>query len=443
MMPQEEFPLPAVADALEPFIKPREEVYQIRQELQKHVQRQLKSIDVPLTAANLTTAPEGDLTEFTSPPLTGVRRAYLKALQAHTAAQSRFESLKADLAKLNTEQNEPSASADDLVHESYLPLLRQRERQRRLLVLDRTFAQIDAAGKGVVDGHLDDIVKQSAGELPTPPPSQPASSSDKADVNTRILALKKAVLSAKRSVEDAQNGRVKHRPGSNTSSKSSTEVDVAGLQRALNELTGWMEHQLAVIGEADTAIPQSAHAIANTNGHVETAETASSERVEQLYEQYIAARQHLIETVNNPPPPDSESSPSSPVLERSTNSGTNSNTNSRHAPAAVMLPYIASLTTHKQFESSLLQQSAYLRKVIHSAEEETQRLLSLKADESHLVHPGASRGVDWEVAGAEAGKATIDAAMQRLKVGQQYVKDAESKITAIEGLPRVFDKLAR
>ncbi|KAF2766871.1 hypothetical protein EJ03DRAFT_329641, partial [Teratosphaeria nubilosa] len=363
-MPQEKFPLPEVADALEPFIKPREEVSQIRQELQKHVQRQLKAVDVPLTAVNLTTAPEGDLTEFSSPPLTGVRRAYLKALQAHAAAQSRFDSLKADLAKLNTNKNDSFESFGDLVNESYIPILRQRERQRKLLVLDRTFAQINAAGKAVVDGHLDDIVKQSAGNLPTPPSSQPASISDKADINTRILDLKKAVLSAKRSVEDIRNGRSTHRPDSNASSKSSTEADVAGLQRALNELTGWMEHQLAVIGEADTASSQSAPATANTNGHVETAQTASLEHVEQLYEQYIAARQHLIETVNNPPSPDSESSPSSPVLERSASG----NSNSRRAPAAVMLPYISSLATHKKLESSLLQQSAHLRKVIHSTE---------------------------------------------------------------------------
>jgi hypothetical protein len=436
MADPQEFPLPEVAEALGPFIRPRNEIAQIRKELQNHVQSQLKSGDAPLATTNLANPTEGELPDVPTSSLTGVRRAYLKALQAHATAQSRYEALKADLARLQTGTTEDHTKPKEaLVHESYIPLLRQRERQRKLLVLDSTFAQIHAAGKGVVDGHLDDVVRQQAGDLPTPPSTQPSAFNEKPDVNARILELKKAILSTKRSIDAPKSG-----PSSTqsvASSKSMNEPEIAGLQHALNELTGWMEHQLAIIGETEAEAAQSAPPTPSANGQVGDTVPTSLDDVEVLYEQYLEARQRLIETSNDPPESKFDPISLSPIRERSSAQGS-----SRSSAAETILPFIPSLVSSKQQEASLLQQGTHIRRAITTAEAETLRLISRLADESHLVHPGASKCKDWADAANEAGKATKEAALQRVRAGQDFAGAAEWRMKEVEKLPEALEELS-
>ena len=436
MTPQE-CPLPEVAEALAPYIKPRNEVTAIRQELQNHLTKQLARSEVPVSSVTLTDQ------RFTQPPetsaaLTGVRKAYLQALRAHATAQTRYDSLKADLSRLSgsTEQGLHALTSTTItVHDVHIPLLRQRERLRKLQVVDRTFSQISAAGKDATVSHLDDVVQHRAGELPVPPTTRPPSFGTKPDVETRILQLKKAVLATKRRVEA---GPVHHDPSlqDKDPARSAVEAEVAGLRSALAELTGWMEQQLAVIGEAEAdAEMVSATPRAHGNG---APRIASLEDIEAVYEDYLSARYHLLQTLNTPP-----TTIASIAAPKSTPITIIDGVEKHPTPAELLLPHITTLASTKAAEQSLLRQSTNIRRGISSAEAETSRLLARLADESFLVHPGADSrgGKAWAEASAEAAKATQELVTGRVAEGTKSVAKARQGLKAIEECVGMAERL--
>lgn len=426
MNPQD-CPLPEVAEALGPFIKPRDEVIRIRLELQAFLAKQAGISGAPLTSVNLITPDDVKKSSAVS----GVRKAYLQALRAHLAAQERYDALKVDLDRLSS-SSEPNVvvRSSGGVNDNYIPLLRQREKQRKLQTVERAFTGITAAGKDTTTGHLDDIVRQRAGDLPTPPTAQQSAFSEKPDVEARILQLKKALLASKRKVEasDATSSLV------NGTSHGGPEAEVAGLQSALNELTSWMEEKLAVIGNAENeneSVPPTPRA----NGHA-MSPPAGLEDMEALYEQYLEARRRLVETVNQPPPSDLNTD-----LATSNNGATSHETPKRPTPAEILLTHIKSLASARLHEQSLLQQSAYMRRQISTAEDENRRLIARLADESHLVHPGASKGRGWAEAAVEAGRATEEVARQRLQAGEASAEAAKKALLNIAAVPKLLDGL--
>ncbi|KAI7284333.1 hypothetical protein KC345_g2334 [Hortaea werneckii] len=427
-------PLPEVAEALGPFIKPRDEVSRIRQELQSYLQKQAGSADVPLSTANVTASSEQDVLS-PGPALSGVRKAYLQALRVHSEAQGKHDRLRADLERLSAgsldENKRPDTSAS--VTENHLPLLRQRERQRKLQAIQRAFEGISSTGKAATNAHIDDLVRQKAGDLPAPPSVQQQAYSDKPDVDGRVLELKKAIIATKRRVDLPTTSD--STSNDDTSRQSTSEV--AGLQAALQELTVWMEDQLSLIGSAE-GDSQAAPSTPSTAEQATPGATSSVEDIGALYEDYIDARERLITTINSPPsttttPDDSRSmsrSPPSRDIER------------RASPAETLLPHIRRLASTKLNEQALLQQSAYLRRQISTAEGEDQRLILRLADESHIVQPGASKGKDWAEAGKEASRATTEAASGRLKAGEKATANAKKALDDIDYVPKIFEDLS-
>ncbi|RMY39793.1 hypothetical protein D0866_01715 [Hortaea werneckii] len=421
-------PLPEVAEALGPFIKPRDEVSRIRQELQSYLQKQAGSADVPLSTANITASSERDVLS-PGPALSGVRKAYLQALRAHSEAQNKHDTLRADLRRLSAgalDENKKTTTSTS-VTENHLPLLRQRERQRKLQAIQRAFEGISSTGKAATNVHIDDLVRQKAGDLPAPPSVQQSTYTEKPDVDSSVLELKKAIIATKRRVDLLTTSDSR----SNDGTSRKTPFEVAGLQAALQELTVWMEDQLSVIGSAE-GDSQAAPPTPPTGEQATSGATSSSvEDIGALYEDYIDARERLITTINSPP-----STTTTPDESRSmSRSPPNRDIERRASPAETLLPHIRRLASTKWNEQALLQQSAYLRRQISTAEGEDQRLILRLADESHIVQPGK----DWAEAGREASRATTEAASERLKVGEKATASARKALEEIEHVPKVFE----
>ena len=428
---------PELADlqnALQPFVKTRAKTARIRIDLQAQIQSHLKDNASPLSAVTLLRQ-EADPDEPIAPSITGVRRAYLKALQAHSAAQARYDALKTELAQLSqettTDRNLNGEQRNELT-ESYLPMLRQRERSRKLQVVDRALSAIDDAGKSSILMHVDDLVKQHAGELPGPPVKQASSFDDRADVDGRILQLKRAILTMKRAID----GHQRETPASLNGSAS--EGPVGGLQSALNALTGWMETQLAIIGDGQQESSDGDAPL--TNGHHDSPQPSLND-IQQLYDDYVLARQSLLHTVTNPPKVSAATS--SPPSTSNPAAGPMQTAASHKSPAKTVLPYLDSLMFAKQEEGSLLQQSAYLRRQIAASEAETRRTIARLADESHLVQPGASTSKDWAKAAAEAGKRTAAFVEQRTEAGTKSVREAEKVLAGVEKMPELLATVAK
>ncbi|TKA22919.1 hypothetical protein B0A50_07858, partial [Salinomyces thailandicus] len=431
-MKLEDCPLPEVAEALSPFIKPRDKVARIRQALQAHVQQHTGSPNIPLTPINLTLPSEGGREiDPSSPALTGVRKAYLQALRAHAQAQQNYDAVRADIERLSTpspssnqENSEPPAS----VNQSFIPLLRYREQHRKLQAIRRAFSAITAPAQDATTVDLEDLIKQKAGNLPPPPTASQPAFSEKPDVEARVLRLKKAVLATKRRVDDASNLH------SNTPASTEPGNEIAGLQAALNELTAWMETQLLLIGIHDPSTPPPSELSTPTTTTAATTTTTTSAAnpttIQNLYKTYLTARTNLLLTTTTNPP----SLPSLPPLPANNNNNNNnsdlpsprkapptSNSTSNptpNPPLAPLLPLLPHLPPPHLSTQTLQFQPAFLRHQLTSSEQETQRLFARKAGESQFVAPGAGSGGEWAAAGDEASGSLRGVVGRRVGVGE-------------------------
>ncbi|KAK6436997.1 hypothetical protein LTR95_006805 [Oleoguttula sp. CCFEE 5521] len=416
-------PIPAVSEALTPYIRSRSEVLSIRQNLHTHLESQLHLENAtPLCSANVSNPPLSR--PLVEPPasLTGVRRAYYRALVAHQQAQSRYDGLKAELRTLSSSNTSHVATKPTHDSTDVLSLLRAREKRRKLLVLSHALDGIEDAGSALGNVAIDDVVRKRAGEVPIPPSKSQhdaANSHDGVDARHRLGELQRAMLSAKGRVEKAR-----------------------GSDFPENELIGWIERQLALIGEGQAESERVPATPVTANGQQHGEESAVSvEEIEDLYEGYSEARQGLLQTLQSRP---RDFDHGGQALESMQQRVHNDNTaETTGTPAVTLLPYVTPLLEMKNSELALSHQQAFLRKELTTAEGTSDRLLRRFADESHLVHPGASRGKDWALAGAEAGKWTKTFVEGRLHAGEAAAKLADGKLEAIEKVKGDLEKLER
>lgn len=431
-MATDDCPLPDVAKALSPFIRSRDQVASIRRELQSYLQSELREDETTLSRLNLAN-PGLRVTDSPTTALTGVRKAYWKALQAHTQAQEKLDALKAELDQIKSNKNakgnaDPSSSSSP--NEGYITLLRQREKHRKLKVIDRALANITSPETGSSMNNLEDVVKSKTDDIPTPPTGQ-LSFNRSPEVEARLMELKKAIVSTKRKTEE-QRARMSS-PPANGIHQATSKGEVAGLQKALQELTVWMESQLTLIANAE-ADAQSAQTDQITN-EIHTESQISIEDIESLYEQYLETRQRLIETVNDDATAESSSNGISFNTETSGARGLDAKASTKSS-AEILLTFVPALIAAKQEEQALVQQTSHTRKQMAIAEDEMATVIRRFAGESHLVQPSASQGSDWTVAAGEAGAATEKYIRERLAHGEQSLQNAEATLELMQSLPQ-------
>ncbi|CZT19358.1 uncharacterized protein RCC_05206 [Ramularia collo-cygni] len=416
-------PFPDVAELLRPFIKPRQEISKTRQELQTHL---------PLSALNVALPSE----RVNASALGGVRKAYWRALQAHNAAQAKYDALKADIAQLN---NEPSTFPDAqdssaFLTECYVPLIRQRERQRKLIALENAFARTKSCGGDAIGESFDKVAKREIGELPGPPstsafPEHESESGSDYDLHK----LKKAILTTKQQLQQHE-GKATSVLGVSPD-EIDPRADLRGLQKAHLELTTWMETQLAII--SDVEIPKEGDTVGSASPRSIDGGQFSARDIEALYDQYLDARERLLHLVSNPPA-QTQTENDEPLggAQRITEA---LDLEQQATASEALLPHLSGLLSLKQQEQALLQQSAYTRRQIASAESHSRAILTRLADESHLLQPdinrASPRGTDWAKAATESSAATSKSSMQRLQSGQNSTDAAETVLRAIKNMP--------
>lgn len=249
------------------------------------------------------------------------------------------------------------------------------------------------------------------------------------------MELKKAIVSTKRRTAEQ---KTRTSPSINGTRQPTSQGEIAGLQKALQELTAWMENQLTLIANAE-ADAQDVRDDSLTDGTPADSQ-ASMEDIEVLYEQYLETRQQLVETVND----DAIAKPNTNGLSfdsQSSGSRIFDIKTSTKSSAEVLLPFIPTLIAAKQTEQALLQQTSHTRKQVTAAEDDMSYLIERFAGESHLVQPGAAQGQDWAVAGIEAAKATEDFIKGRLDTGEHAVHTGKATLDTIQNLPQSMDRV--
>lgn len=442
-------PLPKeVAEALQPYIKTRQEVEHVRRGLQASFP--VSTLDTARKSYSETPEPGG---------LTGVRKAYLQALQAHRVAQERYDALKTELEQLSRSEPTPGGAQGNttaFLTESYVPLIRQRERRRKLAIVEKTLAKITAAGGDTVVESFDKVAKREVGELPHPP-STSGYADRELESDYDLTRLKKAILSTKRELEEHEE--LSAQANGIAEGDINPHADLKALQKTHSELTAWMENQLAMISDVDSTKDgsSSTYSAADNSAGEEAAFSLSD--IENLYKQYLDSRQRLLRVVSHQERQDSSPSSSPDTARRRSTSPTTPTTTtttldsdpSLPAPSELILPYLSRLTSTKQTSQSLSQQTTHLRRQLTLAETQTQDILTRLADESHLVQPehhhhrrrgGAPQGQDWREAAEEAREATVNVVKKRVESGNAFAEQAVQTLESIHGLPGCVDGIS-
>lgn len=447
-------PLPKeVAEALQPYIKTRQEVEHVRRGLQASFP--VSTLDTARKSYSETPEPGG---------LTGVRKAYLQALQAHRVAQERYDALKTELEQLSRSEPTPGGAQGNttaFLTESYVPLIRQRERRRKLAIVEKTLAKITAAGGDTVVESFDKVAKREVGELPHQP-STSGYADRELESDYDLTRLKKAILSTKRELEEHEE--LSAQANGIAEGDINPHADLKALQKTHSELTAWMENQLAMISDVDSTKDgsSSTYSAAENSAGEEAAFSLSD--IENLYKQYLDSRQRLLRVVSHQERQDSSPSSSPDTARRRSTSPTTPTTTtttldsdpSLPAPSELILPYLSRLTSTKQTSQSLSQQTTHLRRQLTLAETQTQDILTRLADESHLVQPehhhrrqrggggggGAPQGQDWREAAEEAREATVNVVKKRVESGNSFAEQAVQTLESIRGLPGCVDGIS-
>jgi len=436
-------PIPSVSQSLTPYIHPRPTISQIRQSLHSHLERQLRLEGTQtLSLANVANPP---LTQTLpdEPPasVTGVRGAYWRALRAHQVARERYEGLRAELDVLGRGVGVSGGGevGSGEGSEGLLLLLRARERRRKLGAVERAVEAVEREGKGVVGAKIDEVVRRAVGDVPVLPTGQRGggmlggAGSGREEGELRMMELKKAILQAKATVEklEGDDEMVDRRA-------SSSAGELFALQQARNELIGWIEQQLAIIGDAQANEVDDVSSPAKANGKEEDGHVATPEEIMHLYDRYLEARRTLLDTLQSRQDVSPlASAPDSPKPPRTSSQETDATSTA----AITLLPFIKPLLDTQASEQEIIQQAAYARRQLSAADSSAERLLRRFADESHLVHPGASHGRDWARAGEEAGEATRELVLARAKAGEKSSREAEVTLGKLKGFTGGLDKL--
>lgn len=419
-------PLPEVGEALQPYIRSRPEVDEIRQALRTKLD---------LTGLNAVTGislPSEEPTSHSS-----LHKAYWKALQAHRKAQSKYEALKAEVDQL-TPADASQTDTEPILKESYLPLLRQREKQRKIAILDRAFTRISSVGGETVTESFDLVVRKEIGDLPNPPSS---AAFPERELDSRggpdLTQLKQAILSSKQKLDKHRKITLEYDPSVIPVPDPQTELQA--LQNTHNELTLWMEKQLAMISDVDPAAESD-----NASSSISPDPQANrpGDDIESLYEQYLEGRQKLLETIIHPSKYEAFALGLPSLSQRENDS---KDAGARLA-SETTLPYLTRLMAMRQQEQYLIQQSAHTRRQVTAAEADTQAALGRLADESHLVPPSHTRrsyrGKDWSRAASTVAKETNDFALKRLAEGLECAGSANQSLSSIKGMPDSIGSLA-
>ena len=461
--------------SLAAYIRPRDETLRIRQALTRFLQTRLRTLDGLPPSRILLLNPTPDLTPQSKTGLDGVYERYFDALRANQAARSKVAALQAHIDNQRREKDswdaERQLAADldggDKQHvQSYITLLRQQQRLRKIEVIHATLRQLDTHDGNPVRTQLDELLESTLGVPPEPPTTAatlPSSSSSalqpglggnsssgrEAEVEAQILRLKKEVLRAKHAMDASKALLAEARLKATRAPDASLQARVYALHCARDELIAWIEGELPKVANAGAEDAEDHDSMDSGNLLDEDDEDDENDepgprdepydaQLDRLYGNYLKARAQLVETMDRIAAEENggQSSPSGTTSVTQTPRRT-----SRAQPAAPLkpcsvteiLPYLPDLLQVARDERALLEHLALLRRQLMASSDEKKQSVDRLADESHLVDPHSSTSRAWAKAAKEAVVINDRVIEQQLQSAEQGVAEARRNLDEVRG----------
>lgn len=424
-----ECPLPELADALQPYIRSREEVANIRNVVDQVLNKHHGDPERPIT--RLTTfAGDKSLTEEATPlGGSGIRSAYGKALIAHQSAQNKLEALRAELSRLHLnngeayrqQQRQTGGHVDGTL--DAIAAIRQEQRRRKLQIIERGVNALETEREQSQCGDISNILGNEKQTLPLPP-SKPAVTLDgisRKGVASEIARLRKAVLQAQSSV-NIDTATLKNEPLPNLGDGVHGDPKILALTHTRDSMVMWLENQLAKIPETNYLHTDTITVDSTDDDKV------SEQHVRDAYLGYIEARKALVRiigAINNNEriaATTAAGSATSTSPQKQTPATAPAQRQIQHPSAnlaTTILPYARELCEIIEREAALMQESTFVRRQVAWTSERTRQLVHRLADESHLVAPGAEDVRAWARAAREARESDAEIVGAKLAAGEE------------------------
>ena len=389
------FPLPQVANVLAPYIKTRQEASRIRRILSVYLESNIEGVPAgTLSATSLAAPGEGVQVVRIPSALSGLRRSYLKALQAHAKARKEYAQLTRDFPHDTKAARQKERQDGDDSRESinvHLALTREQQRIEKLRILQdylEVLSQKEAARPDYLQMHT---VLKGVG----PPPeavqtlayhAAPGSTSE-IDIQALTTRLEKTVLIAKHALDnqrtllenirkDQQSQQI---PGQTMTISTRTRIDA--LSRSRDELIDWIEEHLAKTSQSndttdESPTPDSSGVLVDIEKRIKV--------IQDKYEDYIEARKSLVALISS-----RESIPSQEIKHNPINREPQPQDQRRDRnwhEASSVLPYLTEyLIPTANAQKSFLRQESHFSSTLASQNNATVQVLNRLAEESHLL----------------------------------------------------------
>jgi len=377
--------LKQIHHSLEPYIRPRQDIIHIRRVLAAHVKSHVKSADDLLIPSQLPLVDaESDIEPWSS-GVKGVRKEYLRYLQANIKAEREYASLKAGLQAGSEDQAQATTDSEASL-DSFLDLLKQRRRNDRLRII-RDYVNLLATKPAAGADHVDPKkVLQDVGSFPQVPPEvmtiAPGShrESEKTDLKYLVDQLEKSVLRAKMLLKKEQKLLAKLQAETvGTETKVSEGCRLQALGKTRNELINWIEAELGKAGE--TPIESEARQnIMNPEKRGKEFIDSQLKSIQRQYTHYIEIRKKIITAATKTldPPVFAESEDSKALVE-------DDSVVTSKALGPIIYPYLEDLVSISNQQKSLLQLKSHVTSGFGKQLKESFQDLERLADESHLL----------------------------------------------------------
>jgi hypothetical protein len=469
--------LKKAAPSLQPFVKPRQEVAQIRRILSSHLSGHLNSngglpVSRPLSLvdpkSNVDVIPHG---------VRGIQREYLRCVRANIKARQEYSKASREhRAGLQSQgpivdMRECSTSQDGFENsmESFLALVRQRQKHERLRIIQDYIDMLSQKPAASAEHlNLQEVLKglELMPKVPAEVVNVSASSHmpDRTDLKVLMDQLEKSVLRAKMLLKKEQNLLAKLQAKS-----AIAPIYHGGRLQAIDatrhDLIDWIEVELGRAGDSPLETEDehpSAKPAKQRRDHIES----ELRSIQRQYARYTKDRQGLVTVASG-----KMELPTS--IELDENNGlqlANETLNVADGTNRVIHPYLEAMVLVSNEQKMMIQQKSHLTITLSKQLKEGSQGLDRLAEESHLLpaHPmlavisqrkaleGAGsfgeqmsnqewpdtsrRARAWVFASDSATNATKDMVSEKLDEGSTYVVEAEKALSELKSLLRIDGK---
>lgn len=386
------FPLPRVTEALKPFIKTRQEVLHIRRVLSLYLASHSEGLpNGDLSLTSLATPGSQVRVKRIPPELTGVRRDYLLALQAHIKAKEKYALLTKQFENLSILDSQDDLLKSDhdtsAAVSTYLDLFEARQKHEKLKILQDYVDKLAKKNAAQPEYFTLESINDEVGPAPeptfTPETNNFGSAFHDANIQALTTRLEKALLRANCGLQRERTllAEAKEKYQNTATSELSSHARIHALTRTRDELVSWLEEQLAKVNEAEDRSEAEAPSItADEIINVEQRKVA----IDKLYRDYLNIRKSLIILASKPRTVHSlEKLSIQEGQERNTPEPTQPEPNFE---ASTLLPYLTKhLIPAFDAQAALFHQQTHISRAASDQTKATDRMLQKLADESHLL----------------------------------------------------------